>query len=455
VNKTRGVVVRNFFYLLVFFSPFVLQLTAADAPSGYWPHWRGPLGTGAAPDADPPVKWSEDHNIRWKIALPGSGHSTPVVWGDRVFLTASIPYRKLEAPIPDHAPGGHDNLPVTHHQRFVVLAIDRDRGEILWRRAVHEEIPHEAGHYTGTLASASPVVDAEHLIAFFGSRGLYCLDHNGEPQWEKDLGKMQTLHGHGEGSSPALHGNTLIINWDHEGQSFVAAFDKRTGEQRWRVARDEVTSWATPLALKHNGKPQVIVSGTNRVRSYDLATGKVIWECGGLSRNVVASPVAGDGMVYTTSSYDKKAMLAIRLDGAVGDITDTDQVAWSRSRGTPYVPSPLLYADSLYFLRHYQGILSRVDAKTGKERHPSFRLEGIQNVYASPVGAAGRVYITDLQGMTLVLSLDSPPRILARNRLQDGFSASAVVVGHKLLLRGEKYLYCIQKKSTGNGNGSK
>jgi len=243
----------------------------------------------------------------------------------------------------------------------------------------------------------------------------------------------------------------VVINWDHEGGSFIAAFDKRTGDERWRIARDEVTSWATPLVVEHGGKAQVVVSGTHRLRSYDLADGKIHWECGGLSRNIVASPVAGDGMVYAASSYEKQAMLAIRLDGASGDITGTDRVAWSRTRSTPYVPSPLLYADSLYFLRHYQGILSRVDAKTGAERHSAFRLHGIGNVYASPMGAADRVYITDLGGTTLVLSLDSPPKVLARNQLQDTFSASAAAVGRELFLRGEQYLYCIAREGEGEG----
>jgi len=426
-------------------------VAAADDSRDHWPQWRGPLGTGAAADADPPVAWNESKNVRWKIALPGSGHSTPIVWGDRIFVTAAIPFRKLDKPRPDRAPGGHDNLPVTHHYRFVVLAVNRLNGDIIWQEPVHEEVPHEGGHNTGTVASASPVADAEHVIAFFGSRGLYCLDLDGKVQWEKDFGNMQTLHGHGEGSSPALLGDTVVINWDHEGGSFIAAFDKRTGDERWRIARDEVTSWATPLVVEHGGKAQVVVSGTHRLRSYDLADGKIHWECGGLSRNIVASPVAGDGMVYAASSYEKQAMLAIRLDGASGDITGTDRVAWSRTRSTPYVPSPLLYADSLYFLRHYQGILSRVDAKTGAERHSAFRLHGIGNVYASPMGAADRVYITDLGGTTLVLSLDSPPKVLARNQLQDTFSASAAAVGRELFLRGEQYLYCIAREGEGEG----
>ena len=327
-----------------------------------------------------------------------------------------------------------------------VLAISRKQGKILWQRTVRNELPHEGAHYTGSLASNSPATDGEHLFAFFGSYGLYCLDLDGELQWEKDLGKMQIKHGHGEGTSPVLYDNTLIINWDHEGQSFVAALDKRTGKQRWRTEREEVTSWATPIVVEVDGKPQIIISGTNRVRGYDLATGNVIWECGGLSANIAASPVAGDGMAYVGSSYDKQAMLAIRLDGAKGDIASTEHVVWSRMRRTPYVPSPLLYGDSLYFLRHYEGILSRVNAKTGEESHGPFRLGGIRNIYSSPVGAADRVYITDRDGATVVISHDPNPRMLAVNRLNDTFSASAAIVDRELILRGQQYLYCIAEE---------
>ena len=419
---------------------------AAEDDDHYWPQWRGPLGTGVAPHANPPVKWSEVENIRWKIALPGTGHSTPIVWGDRVLITTAVPYGDSMEPRYDSAHGAHDSVPVTQRHRFIVLAISRREGKILWQRTLHTEVPHEGGHLSGTFASHSPVTDGEHVFAFFGSRGIYALDLDGELQWKADLGEMQTKHAHGEGSSPALHGDTLIINWDHEGQSFVIAFDKRTGEERWRFARDEVTSWATPIVIEHGDTRQLVVSGTNRVRGYDLATGDVIWECSGLSANIVASPVSADGMVYVGSSYDRRAMLAIRLDGAKGDITGTAQVVWSRRRGTPYVPSPLLYGDSLYFLHHYQGILSRVDAKTGEERTGPFRLGGIRNVYASPVGAANRLYITDRQGTTLVMSHADVPEILAVNRLDDSFSASVAVVGGELFLRGERSLYCIAEQ---------
>jgi outer membrane protein assembly factor BamB len=240
-----------------------------------------------------------------------------------------------------------------------------------------------------------------------------------------------------------LHGDTLVVNWDHDGESFVVALDKRTGEERWRVDRDEETSWASPIVYEHEGRPQLIISGTNRVRGYDLANGKVIWECGGMASNIVASPVAADGMVFAGSSYEKRALLAIRLEGAKGDITETKQVAWNRFRGTPYVPSPLLYGGGLYFLTHYQNILSRVDAASGQDRPGAVRLDGIDNIYASPVAAAGRVYVTDLEGATMVLSAGEAPRMLALNRLDDVISASAALAGRELFLRGQKYLYCI------------
>src|SRR5204862_6559342 len=177
-------------------------------------------------------------------------------------------------------PGAHDNNATTYNHEFAVLAVSRKTGKVLWQQTVHKAAPNEAGHYTASLASASPITDGEHVFAFFGSYGLYCLDFDGKLIWKKDLGEMHTKHGHGEGSSPALHGDTLVVNWDHEEQSFVVALDKHTSQQRWRVARAEDTSWATPIVVEYGGKAQVIVPGTNRLRGYDLAGGAVLWECG-------------------------------------------------------------------------------------------------------------------------------------------------------------------------------
>lgn len=430
-------------------SPSAGTLSTSDKKgiAQYWPQWRGPLGTGVAPNAEPPIEWSETKNIRWKIALPGKAHSTPCIWGDRVFITTAVPYgevlsRKYKAP-----PGSHDQFPITKRYKFMVIAVNRKDGKILWQKTVREDLPHEGGHTTASLASASPVTDGEHLFAYFGSWGLYCLNLDGDLKWEADLGQMRTLHAHGEGSSPALYGDTLVINWDHEDQSFVVAFDKGTGEQRWKVKRDNNSSWTSPIVVEQDGKPQVIVSGSKRVVSYDLATGNVIWECAGLSaENVVATPVAGRSMVYVGSSYDRNAVLAIQFNGAKGDITGTQRVAWTRTQRAPYVPSPLLYGDSLYFLSHFQGILNRVNARTGEDQPGRIRLNGIRRVFASPVGAANRVYVTDRNGSTIVLSHEPTPKVLALNKLDDHFSASPVLVGHELYLRGERNLYCITEE---------
>ncbi len=413
----------------------------------YWPQWRGPLGTGVAPNARPPVEWSDTKNVRWKAALPGRGHSTPVVWGDRIFLTTAVPYGEAVPPRLPSRPGAHDNLALTRRHEFVVLALRRRDGAVLWQRTVHKDLPHEAGHVTGSLASASPVTDGERVYASFGSYGLYCLDADGKLLWQASLGQMHSKHGHGEGSSPALHGETLVVNWDHEEQSSLVALDKRSGRQLWRAARPQDTSWSTPIVVEYGGAAQVVVAGTNSLRGYDLASGAVVWECAGLSSNVVASPVSAGGVVYAGSSYDTRALLAVRLDGARGDVTGTDRVLWMRRRGTPYVPSPLLYGDCLYTLQHYQGVVSRIDVRTGQDRGGPFRLGAVHEVYASPVGAAGRVYVTSRDGVTQVLSHGEPePRNLAVNRLDDTVSASAALAGRELYLRGERHLYCIAEE---------
>jgi outer membrane protein assembly factor BamB len=263
-------------------------------------------------------------------------------------------------------------------------------------------------------------------------------------KWQKDLGQMHTLHAHGEGSSPVLHGNTLIVCWDHEGRSFLYALDKHSGKTLWKVPRDEKTSWSTPLIVEEEGKTQVIVSATKRVRGYDLSTGSQLWECAGLTDNVVSSPVYYHGLVITGNSYYSQAMLAIRVAGATGDITGTDHVVWKLNRLSPYVSSPLLYDDVLYVLRHNQNVLSRFDPTTGKLRGEPLRLEGIRDfIFSSPVGAAGRIYVTGRDGTTVVLRHDRENAPLAVNHLNDSFSASAAVVDRELYLRGEHFLYCI------------
>ena len=413
----------------------------------YWTQWRGPLANGVAPSANPPIEWSEKKNVRWKVELPGKGHSSPIIFGDRIYVIAANPIGAAQKAVHDSAPGVHDSVPVTHTNQYWVMALSRTDGRVLWRKNLREEWPHEGGHETGSPASNSPVTDGEFIYAFLGSRGLFCLDTNGNVKWQADLGKMQTLHAHGEGSSPVLSGDKLIVNWDHEGDSFLYAFDKRTGQQLWKTPRAEKTSWSTPLIAEVDGKLQVIVSATKRVRGYDLATGKLIWECGGLTDNVVASPVHWRGMLIAGNSYYSQAMLGIRLAGAKGDITETSNVVWKINRLTPYVSSPLLYDDTLYHIRHNQNILVRLNPATGEFRGELLRLDGIRDfIFSSPVGASGRIYVTGRDGTTVVLKHDAENATLAVNHLDDSFSASAALVDKEIYLRGEKFLYCIAEK---------
>jgi outer membrane protein assembly factor BamB len=411
-----------------------------------WPQWRGPSGTGAAPQASPPLTWSETQNVRWKLPLAGRGHSSPVVARGRVFLTMAVPVGDAAPPVFDNAPGSHDNLGVTHTHSFRALAVDLATGQVAWEREVARSFPHEGGHATGSLASPSPVTDGSAVYVFFGSRGLYCLDaQDGSIRWQRHFGQLTTHHAHGEGASPALHDGVLVVPWDQENNSRVFALEAATGRELWSSARDEITSWSTPVVTLVGGKPQAILSATQRIRGYDLATGTPIWECGGMSRNVIASPVAADGRVYCGCSYDRRTFIALSLEGATGDLTSSDHVLWTTNQRTPYVPSPLLYDGRLYFLSHYQGILSCLQATTGARAALPIRLNDLHDIYASPVGAAGRVYITDRSGVTVVVKHDESLAELARNTLDDRFSASAALVGPDLLLRGERHLYCLRE----------
>lgn len=437
------------FLVLLFLSLFSLPMFAGEESESEtdknWHQWRGPQADGVAPYGDPPVDWAEDKNIRWKADLPGKGNSSPIIWKDRVYVTAAVALEKSE-PAPEPQEGRRRRRGVKPvKQQFAVIALDRENGNIVWQKALRETLPHEGTHRDGSWASASPITDGEHLIVHFGSNGLYCLDLDGNIVWEKDLGKMQTRRGFGEGASPALYGNYLVINWDHEGASFIVTLDKRTGKELWKYSRDEVTSWSTPLIIEVDGKPQAIINATNKVRGYDLETGNVIWESGGMTTNTIPSPVHKDGVVYVMSGFRGNALHAIKVTGAKGDITGSESILWEFDRDTPYVPSPLLYDGMLYFLKHNKGIVSCFDATSGKSYYGPERLDGIEGAYASPVGAGGRVYFVGMNGVAVVVNNSKELEVLAQNSLDDRFYSSPAIVGSEIYLRGHDYLYCIAK----------
>lgn len=408
---------------------------------GGWPAWRGPSRTGSAPAGNPPVEWSETKNVRWKKAVPGLGLSSPIVWGDRLFLTTAVPTgEKLEnAP----AAGRGDGIPPDRVLSYEVHALDRTDGSTVWKRSVGMEAPHEGTHPDGTWASGSPVTDGEVLIAFFGSRGLFGFDLDGNELWRRDFGDMRTRLGFGEGSSPALHGDRVFVIWDHEDDSFMVALDKKTGEEIWRRDRDEMTAWTTPLVVEHGGRTQVITSATNRVRSYDADTGDPIWQTTGMTLNAIPSPVYANGVVYLTSGFRGSKLLAVRLEGAEGDITGTDNVVWSVDRDTPYVPSPLLHDGVIYFTKSNSGILSAFDAASGEALYANQRLGPVRNIYASPVAVGDRVYFASRDGEFLVARAGPTFEVLAESELDDRFDASPAIVGDEIYLRGRNNLYCI------------
>ncbi len=328
---------------------------------------------------------------------------------------------------------------------FAVVCLARDSGKVLWQKTVRKEVPHEAHHRDHGYASATPVTDGKLLYASFGSRGLYALDFDGNVKWEKDFGDMQTRNSFGEGASPALHGDTLIVNWDHEGDDFIVAVDKRTGKELWRTSRDEPTNWTTPYIVEHHGRALAVVNGNNKVRTYDVKTGELVWEAGGQTLNCIPMPVSGHGLLYVMSGFRGSAVQAIQL-GRTGDLTGTDAIAWSYNKGTPYVPSPLLYGDELYFFGGNNAMLSIFDARTGTRHVESERLEGMNGVYASPVGAAGRVYLTGRDGGFVVLKAGRKVEVLATNKLDDRFDASPAAVGRELFVRGHRSIYCLAEK---------
>ena len=428
----------SFLYVLALAVSAGAVLSAAGSQ---WPQWRGPDSTGTSKTATPPLEWSETKNVRWKKEIPGRGSSTPVISNGLVFISTAVPVGVTDAEA--HAARG--SSPGSH--KYVVMALDRKDGRVVWERVAREETPHEGSHQEwGTWASPSIVTDGTHVIASFESRGIYAYDLKGTPVWQKDLGDKQMRNQFGEGSSPALHGNLLVVVWDHQGSSFITALDKRTGEERWRTARDEIDSWATPLVVEHGGRAQVVTSGMKQVRSYDLETGKLIWYGAGTTMNPIPSPVAADGLVILTAGFRGNNLKAVRLADASGDITNSPALIWTLDRDTPYVPSPLLYDGILYLLKSNNGLLSAFDAKTGKPHYQVTRLESAPNIFASPVGAAGRVYIPSQQGTTVVLKHGPAFQVLAENKLDDGFNASPALADNELYLRGNRSLYCIADK---------
>ena len=410
-----------------------------------WHQWRGPEANGVSRTAKPPLEWSEDKNIKWKVSIDGKGNASPIVWGDKVFVLTAINTGRVDPNRPKPEDQPKRVFGITHPNtfyKFEVVCLNRNSGREIWRQTASEHVPHEGTHNDADFASASPTTDGERLYCWFGSAGFYCYDLDGEKLWERQLGKAYVGASLGEGCSPVVHKGRVVIVRDQARQSTIEVLDAQSGDTLWKKNRDEPNAWATPRVIEHSGKTQVVTAASKMVRSYDLDTGDIIWQCSGLTGNVTPCPVVEGDVVYCMSGYEGYSLLALPL-ASQGDISGSDNIVWSINKGTPYVPSPVLYDGLLYFTQSNQGILTAVDSENGDTVIERSRLPELSNIYSSPVGADGRVYFTGRNGTTLVIKHSGELEVLATNKLDDEFNTSPAIVGTQLFLRGRKSLYCI------------
>ena len=406
---------------------------AQDAASqSEWPSFRGPEGNGSSPDATPPTRWSTTENVAWKKKTPGRGSSSPIVVGNRVFITSAA------------ASNPQQNNQTLQKQKFLVLCYDRTSGNLIWEKVAVEALPKEGHHPDHGFASASPVADGEKLFVNFGSYGLYCFDFDGNEIWKRtDLGTMRTRNNFGQGSSVTIDDGVLILPWDHEGQSYIAAINCDNGETIWKTLRDEPSSWASPLVVEVDGRKMVLQSGQNFSRAYDYENGEEIWKASGLSQRPVCCPVTYGNLGFFASFRGGAILQAIPLSQQ-GDVS-RNGIAWSLKRQAPDVPSLLLSENRLYFTSGSTGVFNCVNAETGEAFFPPQRLP-LSKVYSSPVAANGNVFITGRKGKTVVIRDAVNFAEVAINEIGEPVDATLALVGDEIFIRGRDHLFCIRNK---------
>jgi len=428
--------------------PIAMFLSAlALASADDWPGWRGPTADGISPLKNVPSSWSAERNVAWKTPIEGRGLSSPVVWGDRIFLTADIEGEALEgATPPKHRIRGEpfrhpDSTGMNRKHILKVMSFDTKSGKQLWERTAYEGAVADEIHKFNTYASATTVTDGKFVYAYFESQGLYKYDFDGKQIWKMSFGPIYAL-GVGSGVSPVLFEDKVIILADQdEGErSFMAAVSTADGKIAWKVARKAQVSWTVPVVLEVNNQPQLIVSGTENLIAYDPRTGKEIWRTDGVGGNSVHTPVSGHGMVYVSTGYPSKNVMAVRLNPAPGE----ERIAWTYKKGTGYIPNAILYGDYLYFMTD-AGLLTCLDAITGKLQYESKRFPTPAHFAGAPVAFDGKVLITSQDGDTYVLKAGPEHEILGTNSLGEGVIASLAIAGDSIYIRSEKNLYRIQQ----------
>jgi outer membrane protein assembly factor BamB len=417
-----------------------------------WPQFRGPQSTGVADDAALPETWSATRNVVWKTEIPGSGWSSPVVWGDRIFLTSVISTVAPEAPKKGLYFGGNrEGIPTDEH-RWMVYAVDWKTGKIAWAREVHHGSPRSSHHLKNTYASETPVTDGERVYAYFGNLGLFVFDMDGKPVWSQHWGPFRTRYGWGTAASPVLYKERVYVVNDNDDQSFLAALDKRTGKQIWRVERDEASNWSTPFIWQNGQRTEIITSGTRKVRAYDL-DGKVLWELGGMSSIVIPTPFAQHGLLYLASGYvgdTVRPVFAVR-PSARGDIslkeseTGNEYIAWYQRQAGPYNPSPLVYGDFYYTLLD-RGMMTCHEARTGREIYGKQRIDPETTAFtASPWAYNGKIFALSEDGDTFVIQAGAEFKILGKNPLDELSMATPAIARGSLIIRTASKLYRIAK----------
>jgi outer membrane protein assembly factor BamB len=442
-----------------------LGLALAGAPidaqngGGQWPQWRGPGGLGISTDADVALEWftpaadgRPETNIKWKTEIPGRGHSSPVVWGDRIFLTTSIkgehvPGRKAPEHLDFKYQPGYvhpDSVDVDYKHALKVLAIDAKTGKIIWERTAYDGLMADDRHRQNTYASPTMVTDGRFVYAFFESAGVYCYDVDGNLKWKTSLGGIIKA-GLGPGTSPVLYENLLILQCDQEmgTGSAVVALDRLTGKEVWRAERSTRRSWATPLLVSAGGRTDLVASGAEVVIAYDPATGKEVWRANGTQSHPIPSPVAGQGVVVLSAGSGAKRAFAVKL-GASGDLTDSEQVAWKHNKGTAYVSSPILVGKYVYLLTD-AGVMTCLDAATGELIYEGGRPPVPATFRSSMVAVNDHLLLTSEAGETFVVRAGPKHEIVRTNSVGEPVWASPAVANGTIYIRGAQHLFAIAK----------
>ena len=424
----------------------------ASAQAENWPGWRGPGGQGISAEKGIPAQWDLSKNVRWKVEVPGLGHSSPIVWGNRIFVTTAV----SSDPKEDNWQKGFfsgERKPDKAEIAWVVLCYDRDTGKLLWQQTAARKLPAAARHTKNSYASQTPVTDGTYVYAFFGDQGMYCYDFSGKLIWSRDLGAFNMRNGWGLGSSPVLYKNLVIQTCDQEtGQSFIIALDKKNGKTVWKTDRDELSSWSTPYVYLGRPRAELIVNATRAIRSYEPETGKLLWECRGPATSItVPTPTSAHGMIFVSSGFIREEVRPVTAfrPGFNGNLTlkegetASDAIAWRQMAAAPYIPSPIAYGDYIFVLLD-QGFIACYEAKTGKELYGRRRIDVGANFSSSPVAIEGKLYLMSEDGDVFVLKAGPEYELLAKNAVGEAIMASPAVSGGRMFVRTLKHLYCIQ-----------